>query len=89
MIIDLNRYRRVIKPLVKLYFDRNPDKDKNIAITEISNTTTCHIVAVGYYTAELYGMTEYLRSKLDMLEEFYRFPEIRNIEPFGPHDIIN
>jgi hypothetical protein len=79
--IDLDSYRRVIKPLVELHVKRNPEQDLNNTLSVIAQTTTCHIVAVGYFLAELYGMNPNLRSKLDMLEKFYSYPEVKNYKP--------
>lgn len=78
MIIDLNRYRRNIKPLVQYYVERNPDINKSDALTVVAGMTDCHIVAVGYYMAELFGMTEELRNSLDRLEKFYNYPIVVN-----------
>lgn len=80
MIIDLSKYRKVIKPIVKLFVDRNPDKDKCDIVGEIAIYTNCHIVAVCYYMAELYGMSEDLQKTKDSLEKFYKFPEVINKE---------
>ena len=81
MKIDLNRYRKIIKPLVELYLKRNPEQKLHPTLSILAQTTNCHIIAVGYYIAELRGMEPELKSILDMLEQFYQLPEIENFEP--------
>lgn len=83
MTIDLNLYRRVIKPIVKNFVNKNPTKDKDVIIGEVAIYTNCHIVAVAYFMAELFGMSEELQETTDKLEKFYRYPEVINKEPFN------
>ena len=82
MKIDLDRYRRVIKPIVKNFVNKNPTKDKDVIIGEVAIYTNCHIVAVAYFMAELFGMSEELQETTNNLEKFYRFPEVTNKDKF-------
>ena len=83
MTLDLNRYRHVIKPIVKLTIERDPGLDKPETLQLIAQATNCHIVAVGHYMAELYGMTPELQRKIAMLVSFYHIDSIINQEAFS------
>ena len=80
MILDLDRYRRVIKPLVKLHIQRNSEVDKGKELTTIAQSTECHILAVAYFMEELFGKTEELTAKIESLQKFYHHVEVINKE---------
>jgi len=80
MILDLNRYRKTIKPLVKLHIARNPDSDLNMNLSMIAQSTSCHILAVSYYLGELFGFSEELESKIVRLQTFYHYVTVTNKE---------
>ena len=80
MILDLNRYRRVIKPLVKLHLARNEDKNICNELTIIAEATKCHILAVGHYVLELIGPNEELEAKVGRLQNYYHDVIVTNKE---------
>lgn len=77
MTLDLNRYRRAIKPICEAFVTREPDEDQNSLISRIALGTNCPITAVSYYMAELYGMTPELVRKIAFLKQFYNIIEVR------------
>jgi hypothetical protein len=86
MILDLNKYRRVIKPLVESYITRTPDADKCEDLTLIAQSTGCHILAVGYYMGELFGFSEELKAKIGRLQTYYHEVEVINKLIPGPFE---
>ncbi len=76
MTIDLNRYRRAIKPICKTWADREHKVPKHELCGSIAIATNCPIIAIGYYMSELYGMTEELQSFLTRLIAFYQVDDI-------------
>ena len=78
MKLDLNTYRHSIKPTVKHYMESKPNEDKCYHLTIIAQATHCHIIIIGYFVAELYGMSPELRDRLDFLEKYYDYPTVLN-----------
>lgn len=76
MTIDLNRYRRNIKPIIEAFVTREPTADKNELIGRIALATTCPIIAVCYYMSELYGMSPELKAFIGRLVDFYKVDTI-------------
>lgn len=86
MTIDLDRYRRTIKPIVKLFVERQVSKKSKSEIAgAISLATECPIIAVCYYMAELYGMDLELNTLLNALIAFYHVDEVVNQEEIYSH----
>jgi hypothetical protein len=81
MTLDLNTYRHSVKPVVKIFCDRNKRDAANAVpvhelLGRIAVATSCPIIAVGYYVGELYGFSDELNEKLRKLEEFYRIDSV-------------
>lgn len=76
MVYDLNTYRRTIKPQIKEWCEAKGGSPET-HLSELALYTSCPIVCVGYFMGELYGFTDVLKEKIDMLEKFYR---VENIE---------
>jgi hypothetical protein len=76
MTIDLSRYRRAVKPDLKGYIDRNPGRDPFDLISIYSPTSSCHIIAVSYYYAELYGMTPELNAFISRQMHYYHVTRV-------------
>lgn len=80
MTVDLNLYRRVVKPLLATALDLDPERNPEDVISEISRVTNCHIIAVTYYAVEILGNNGKLEKFLVSLFKFYRPVEVINEE---------
>lgn len=82
MIVDLARCRRIVKPTCKAMGDREREINPADLCGRAALATSCHIVAVAYYMAELYGMTPRLQAFIDLHVDFYHITEVQNQEAF-------
>lgn len=80
MILDLDRYRRAIKPICKSFVEREPDADQNALISRIALGTNCPITAVAYFMAELYGLSPELIRRISVLRQFYGITTVKGLE---------
>lgn len=80
MIIDLNAYRRTIRPIVEYRIHWRPQEDFNYTISDIAQAHDCHLVAVAYYYAEIRGMTPELQAMIDRISQYYHVTGVINSE---------
>lgn len=81
MTIDLERYRRVIKPLIKLYVERQTRTvTKSQVCGPLAIATNCPIIAVAHFVGELYGFDAELTGYIDRLVAFYKVDAVINQE---------
>ena len=80
MVLDLNNYRRAVKPAVALFMENHKDKPLKQLIGSMAIAYSCHIVAVCYFVAELKGgLPEELEDTLKNLCKFYDITEVTGI----------
>lgn len=72
MTYDLNAYRHTVKPQIKSWCNYKSQEDPHSMIGALAVATDCPIVAICYFVAELYGMTNELQTKIQRLEHFYK-----------------
>ncbi len=80
MIIDLNRYRHVIKPILKQWVENYPDRDKFEVLETVAQMNSCPLIAVAFYLEELYGQTDKLDKYIARLIDYYQVEVINKKE---------
>lgn len=84
MILDINRYRLSI-PFITYLMDRSEPQDRFGATMSIAAIAChCHIVAVAYFTAEIYGMSNETQLLIQSLMKYYRIKGVIGVN----HDEI-
>lgn len=68
MIFDINVYRIHFKDL-KAALEPRPKEVRNYWASFFAATSQCPIIAVLYFTAEIYGMDKETRDNLDIVEK--------------------
>lgn len=76
MTYDLNKYRRVIKPVVINWLDANKDKPILDQIPKISLATNCPLVVVSHLVGEVSGYTAELNTYIDRLTKYYHVDSV-------------
>jgi hypothetical protein len=72
MTINLDHYRSVIPTIISMTQEVKTAKERYKLLSRIALATSCHILAVVYYLAELYGMDEDLQGFIDRRQkDFY------------------
>lgn len=80
MTVDLNLYRRTIKPLIKIYMDRHIGENVSKCLGDIASDTYCPIIAVACFAAEIYGMNPDFQRVLDSALTFYGATVINRLD---------
>lgn len=82
MILDLDTYRVNI-PAVKAYCDKLTSEKRIEYLGRLTNATHCHIVVVGYYIAEIYGMTPELQDKINRDMLYHNVKGVKGYKPLA------
>jgi len=81
MNINLDLYRKDAVPLIKNFVARNDaDTGAHLPLVQtmglMAISTGCHIIAIGYYLCEIYGLTDELQDKIEKLQRFYKITSV-------------
>ena len=80
MTLDANKYRAVNAPLIATYLNPKTPEERLEFIGRMALITGVPIVLVAVYVGELYGFTDKLYDKLEVLKKFYQIEKIDNIK---------
>ena len=80
MTLDLDLYRRAVKPIVKVYMDRHKGENQSKLIGDLASDTYCHIIAIAHFVGELYGMDPETQRILDVAIAFYKCDVINTLD---------
>lgn len=80
MTIDLDDYRVQVEEIRKFLSTKN-DWIYKEQVGMLAIYCSTPIIAVSYYIAELYGMTDEIRDKIDRDSEFYKVTKVFNYRP--------
>lgn len=75
MRIDINEYRINKIPIIEIYKKTGVD-----GVSTACASISCPIVAAFYYCAEEFGMSEELKSRIEVLTKFYGYETIVGYE---------
>lgn len=75
MKVDLNTYRRNVKPQVKIYRELRPELKWQEIIQLTCAGTMAPLVVIGHFYGELYGFED-VQPYIESLMKFYGYTEL-------------
>jgi hypothetical protein len=75
-IVDLNKYRTVLKPQLKAWIDYKQPDDLQRELSLFAAVTGFPLLELCYYTGELYGFSFELLAMITSLKKFYQVEQV-------------
>ena len=79
-MIDLDHYRIQVE-VIRKFLDYKNIWDYKEEVSMLALYCGTPIIAISYFIAELYGMTDEIRAKIESDCQFYRISEVINYRP--------